>query len=291
MLGVLGNKRLNSESVKANRRTESRRLPGAVVPYASGELRARFDAWLDDTLKRHSRALEFREIRQGVRALSSLWLERRAGGELARRAIEGQGKRAALASYFAALHFLTLHHTLEHLGDTTLSGIRRIFDLGCGTGACGAALGAAVPTRTTVFGVDRSAWVLGEARRTWSHFGLRQHTRRAELPEGMPEGSRGDLLMLGWVVNEIDAGPREELRKALRAVLGRGARVLIAEPLARSVSPWWESWCEALDARSEIVKLRIERPAWIEEMDRASGLDHSTLGARVLLAGPTPRGD
>ena len=277
--------------MKSNTGTESRSAGAAVAPYASGELKTRFDAWLTDTVKRHSRKLEFREIRQGVRALSSLWLERRAGGELARRAIEGHGKRAALASYFAALHFLTLHHTLEHLGDTTLSGIRRIFDLGCGTGACGAALGAAVPTRTTVFGVDRSAWVLGEARRTWSHFGLRQHTRRAELPEGMPEGSRGDLLMLGWVVNEIDAGPREELRKALRAVLGRGARVLIAEPLARSVSPWWESWCEALDARSEIVKLRIERPAWIEEMDRASGLDHSTLGARVLLAGPTTRGD
>ena len=186
-----------------------------------------FDAWLDDTVKRHSRALEFREIRQGVRALSSLWLERRAGGELARRAIEGQGKRAALASYFAALHFLTLHHALARLGDTTLSGVRRIFDLGCGTGACGAAVGTALPTRATVFGVDRSAWVLGEARRTWSHFGLRQRTRRAELPEGTPEGSRGDLLVLdGDPISDIkvlqDRGKLWLIVKGGRGVGGQG---------------------------------------------------------------------
>lgn len=274
--------------MKVGTGTESGAPSWAVVPYASGELRTRFDAWLEGTVSRHSRALEFREIRQGVRALSSLWLERRAGGGLARRAIEGHGKRAALATYFAALHFLTLHHALARFADTTLPGIRRIFDLGCGTGACGAAVGAAVPTRATVFGIDRSAWVLGEARRTWSHFGLRQRTRRAELPEGTPQGSRGDLIVLGWVANELDPGPRDQLLESLGAALGQGARVLIAEPLARSVSPWWDAWGEALDARAEVVKLRIERPEWIAEMDRAAGLDHSTLGARVLLAGHPP---
>ncbi len=270
-------------------RTESDAPIEAVLPYASGEFRVRFDAWLDDALTRHTHALEFREIRQGVRALSSLWLERRAGGELARRAIEGQGKRAALATYFAPLHLLTLHHALQQFGDETLLGVRRIFDLGCGTGACGAAAGAALARPGSILGVDRSAWVLGEARRTWSQFGLRQRTRRAELPDGIPEGSDGDALVLGWVVNELEAHPRDELRERLRAALTRGARVVVAEPLARGVSPWWEAWGEALDARSETVRLRVERPAWIEKMDLASGLDHSTLGARVMFAGGPAR--
>ena len=135
-----------------------------------------------------------------------------------------------------------------------------------------------------VFGVDRSAWVLGEARRTWSHFGIRHHTRRADHPNGTPEGARGDAFVLGWVVNELQPQDRDELRKRLDASIDRGARVLIVEPLARAVSPWWDSWCETLDARSEIIRLRIERPAWVEDLDRASGLDHSTLGARVLYA-------
>ena len=79
-------------------RTESDAPIEAVLPYASGEFRVRFDAWLDDALTRHTHALEFREIRQGVRALSSLWLERRAGGELARRAIEASGGTLSFSS-------------------------------------------------------------------------------------------------------------------------------------------------------------------------------------------------
>src|SRR5690606_25842124 len=40
-------------------------------PYLTGPLRAAFDAWLADTVARHSRELEFREIRKGLQALST----------------------------------------------------------------------------------------------------------------------------------------------------------------------------------------------------------------------------
>lgn len=96
-----------------------RRGAGAVRPYLAGALRAAFDAWLADTVRRHSRVLEFREIRRGVQAVSALYVQRREGADLAARAIEGRGKRAALATFYAPLHFLTAHHLLAGLGPAT----------------------------------------------------------------------------------------------------------------------------------------------------------------------------
>src|SRR5512145_3076555 len=104
-------------------------------PYLEGELRARFDAWLEGAVARHSPPLSFAEVRQGVRALSSLWVERRAR---AARALDGAGKRAAFATYYAPLHFLATWHALRGLGESAApessAGLRRVVDLGCGTG-------------------------------------------------------------------------------------------------------------------------------------------------------------
>ena len=85
---------------------------GPPVPYLEGTLRADFDAWLAATVARHSVDLEFRELRKGAQALSWLYVERRAEGDLAARAVDGRGKRAALASYYAPLHFLATQHAL-----------------------------------------------------------------------------------------------------------------------------------------------------------------------------------
>ncbi|MEN6631590.1 MAG: hypothetical protein ABFD84_04115, partial [Candidatus Polarisedimenticolia bacterium] len=72
-----------------------------TVPYLEPPLREAFDAWLEGTVSRFVPPLTFTELRKGAQALSTLYVERRGGGGLATRAIEGTGKRAALATYFA----------------------------------------------------------------------------------------------------------------------------------------------------------------------------------------------
>src|SRR5215470_17411488 len=83
---------------------------GPTQPYLTGALRDAFDAWLAGAIERHTAGLAFREVRKGAQALSWLYVERRGEVDLAAHTIDGRGKRAALCSYYAPLHFLTAHH-------------------------------------------------------------------------------------------------------------------------------------------------------------------------------------
>ena len=260
-------------------------------------LRTRFEAWLADAVQRHSRELEFREIRKGVQAVSDLYVERRPGVDLGARALEGRGKRAALATYFGPLHFLTLHHLLTAVGPARLGPVRRVLDLGCGTGAAGAATAATLAADDTtteaprIVGLDRSGFVLAEARQCYAHFGLEAQTLRGQLPAAIPEIGAGDLLVFGWSVNELGTRARGELWDTLVGALGRGARLLLLEPLAGPVSPWWRAWARGLSplgVEEPRHKVQVVLPEWIARLDKAAALDHRTLGARVLV-GPLTR--
>jgi SAM-dependent methyltransferase len=258
------------------------------LPYASEPVRTSFDRWLEETVERHRRELTFTEIRKGVQALSALYVERRGEGGLATRAVEGRGKRAALACYYAPLHFLTVHHALRMAGDE-LPAPRRIVDLGCGTGAVGAAAALTLDGACPLVGCDRSGWALDEARETWSAFGLAGRARRGDLPRGAPPPEAGDLWCCGWFVSELDEGARADLLRRLRRAVRRGGRVLVAEPLSTRVSPWWQEWTEELardDVRSELIRVSIHRPRFVAEMDKAARLDHQVIGARVLIGPP-----
>jgi SAM-dependent methyltransferase len=250
------------------------------------DVRRRFDAWLAAEIERE-KPLGVREIRQGVRALSALYVEERGRGELARRAVGGAARRAALATYYAPLHFL-----VAFAAGAALLGARpaprRVLDLGCGTGAAGAAAALATDGAAAVLAVDRSPWALGRARRTYAAFGLAARTRRGALPAALPGLRAGDLAVLGWAVNELGAEARAHLLSALARGVARGARLLLLEPLAAAASPWWDEAAARLataGVRATLFKRALERPAWIETLDAAAGLDHRTLGARVL-AGP-----
>jgi len=208
---------------------------------------------------------------------------------VAGRATEGVGKRAAFASYYAPLHFLTVHHALTALPEA-LRGVRRILDLGCGTGAAGAAAARTAPEPPDLVAVDRSGWALAETRHTLAAFGLRGRVRRGRLPGALPRAEAGDLLVLGWVVNELGEPERERLREGLDAAVARGARLLLFEPLAGSAAPWWPAWSAALaerGVRDAELRVRPALPPLLTELDRATGLRHGELGAR-LLHGPSP---
>jgi SAM-dependent methyltransferase len=263
------------------------------APRLDEALRGRFDAWLSDTIARHSPPLAFSEIRKGVQALSLLYVERRpeASGAISRRSLDGAGKRAAFATTFGALHFLTAHGVARHLARAhgeRFEERRGLLDLGCGTGAAGAGVATALgpPVAARLWGVDRSGWAVAEARRTARAFGLRASLRRGDLQQALRRARGRELVVLGWVVNELDEEERAALAESLGRHLGRGGGLLQLEPVARGVCPWWAEWSESLarqGAASGELKWAARRPDWIARMDRASGLDHRVLSARWLL--------
>lgn len=256
------------------------------IPYLDEPLATAFDRWLDGVIARYVPPLTFTELRKGVQALSTLYVERREEGRLAARAIDGLGKRGAFATYYAALHFLTVHHTFEMVGGAdTFGAPRRIVDLGCGTGAVGAALATAFAPHPELLGIDRSGWALEEAERTWTAFDLAGQVQRAELPEGLKALGAGDLLALGWTLSEWEPELRGAFLARITRALRRGAALYVAEPLATGVTPWWDEWSERLaefGVRQELCKVAIVRPPFLQDMDKAAKLDHQVIGARVL---------
>jgi SAM-dependent methyltransferase len=289
--------------------------PGPLRPYLEGRLRSDFDRWIAESVARHSPPLEFREIRRGVQALSSLYLERRAGADLSLRASDGAGKRAALATYYAPLHFLATCYALESLqshpemndaardvsrnsarpppalhasGSGSYWSPRRIWDLGCGTGAVGAALARAFEPGLEVVGIDRSGFALREARHTYRALGVFARTRRGRIPTALPKPKAGDLWAFGFALNEFDQIARTATLSAIAEAVASGVVLFAIEPLAGPVTPWWNEWREALapfGVETHLAKRSIARPEWLGRLDRASGLKHRVVGAR-FLAGP-----
>jgi SAM-dependent methyltransferase len=252
--------------------------------------RLRVEAWLQGTLDRAA-PLGFADLRKGVRALSSLYVERRGRGHLAARAVDGAARRAALGSYYAVLHFATAWAIARALPCGAL-GARpvRLVDLGCGTGAAGAGVARALGGGLRLLGLDRSGWALAEARRTWRAFGLAGGARRTVLPAALPRLGPGDLIVAGFLLNELDSASRDPLLGALARGARRGAHLLLLEPLSGRVSPWWDdaaSQLASVGVAAARLKGAFTRPDWIARMDAASGLDHRVLGARALY-GPCP---
>src|SRR6266571_3072365 len=117
---------------------------------------SRFDRWLAALEARHLADLTFPEVSRALRALSSAYVERR--GRLATgAALDGAGKRAAFALFYGPLHFITVREAVKALG-AHRPPPARILDLGCGTGAAGAAWAVSAGGTPFVEGVDQSAW-------------------------------------------------------------------------------------------------------------------------------------
>lgn len=250
-------------------------------------IRRRLDAWLAGAVARACPPLTFPEVRKGVQAVSSLYVERRPSAGLGARTSESEGKRAALATYYAPLHFIAASHAAHAIAPEVRAAVLRVHDLGCGTGAAGAAFALACPGQVAIEGIDRSGWALREARHTHAAFGLRGRTRRASLPEALPRLRGGDALVLGWMANELEQGARVRLLDFVAGAVRAGHAVLVLEPLARAIAPWWPTWAATLvplGARDLELKVDADLPEWIERLDAASGLDHTTLGVRVLAA-------
>jgi SAM-dependent methyltransferase len=241
------------------------------------------DAWLQALEERYLADLTFAEIARALRALSSTYVERRQ--RLAEGAVfDGAGKRAAFALFYAPIHFLLVQRIVSAIGPAGRGSKATLVDLGCGTGAAGAAWASTRGDRHAVLGIDRHPWPLAEAARTYRLFGLKGATRRANLADVRLPAGPSDFLT-AFTLNELADPVRDRLLDQLMARARRGDRLLVIEPLARSVSPWWDAWRDKIVAaggRSDEWRFQTELPAVVRKLDRAAGLNHRELTARSL---------
>jgi ubiquinone/menaquinone biosynthesis C-methylase UbiE len=245
-------------------------------------------AWLEALERRHLADLRVAEVTRALRALSSSYVERRRSAVPA--TLEGAGKRAAFALFYAPLHFLTVAAVVDGLG-AAVPPPRQIVDIGCGTGVAGAAWSLAAGGQPPVSGIDRHPWAVSEARWTFSALGLRGRATQGDLTR-LPRLVRGDAVVAAYALNELANDAREKLEGRLLDAAGEGVRVLVVEPIARSAAPWWEGsarrWLAA-GGRDDEWRLPLELPPLVKQFDRAAGLDHRIVTCRSLyLPGRRP---
>jgi predicted RNA methylase len=241
-----------------------------------------FSAWLSALEARHLADLRVPEVTRALRALSSAYVERRHA--LARgAALDSHGKRAAFALFYAPLHFMVVHHVVTALGAHEPAPAT-IADLGCGTGAAGAAWALAAGGRSRLIGLDRHPWAVDEARWTYARLGLDGQARQGDVAKFRPP--RGHTaLIAAYVLNELPEGARDALVLTLLDAAAAGSRVLIVEPISRAVTPWWEAVTEraqTLGARADQWHIRLDLPPLLALFDKAAGLHHRETKAKSL---------
>jgi hypothetical protein len=237
--------------------------------------------------ERHLADLTFSELSRSVRALSSTYVERRQkiaeGG-----AFSGAGKRAAFALFYGPLHYLLIRHIVGSLPGAAAAVPALVVDLGCGTGAAGVAWASACHATPSIVGMDRHPWALGEAVKTYRDFRLVGRTRKGDISAASLPRDRA-AVVAAFAMNELTETAREALILRLVERAARGDRLLIVEPLAGFVAPWWNRWrprFEQAGGRADEWRFCVDLPPIVEKLDRAAGLNHRELTGRSFwLAG------
>ena len=245
-----------------------------------------FFRWTTALEAKHFAELTFPEVSRALRALSSTYVERRQ--KLAQgAALSGAGKRAAFALFYGPLHHLLVRHIAANLPGATRSA-PTLIDLGCGTGASGAAWALACAQAPRVIGIDRHPWALAEAADTYRAFGIAATVRRDDVATAtLPKAPAA--ILAAFTLNELADAGRDALLPRLLERARQRDPVLVVEPLAGFVAPWWKKWRAAFESaggRADEWRLRAELPPIVEKLDRAAGLNHREITGRSLwLAG------
>ena len=243
----------------------------------------RIAAWLEALEQRHLADLTFAEVGRALRALSSCYVERRgriAGGS----ALDGAGKRAAFALYYGPMHFILLRHILGAIGGQLGRDVA-ILDVGCGTGVAGAAWSLASGAATQIMGIDRSDWAVAEAHWTWHSLGVPGRARRGDALAA-PWPRKRLAIVAAFTANELQSEARSRLRERLEQRASLGDTILVVEPVARGVAPWWSEWRDrwtALGVREDEWRVHLALPEIVARLDRAVGMRHDELTARTLF--------
>jgi trans-aconitate methyltransferase len=187
--------------------------------------------------------------------------------------------------FYGPLHFLLIRHIVATLPLASAPS-DVVVDLGCGTGAAGAAWASGSGTRT-VFGVDRNPWATAEAIRTYREFGLDGRVRRDDIATVRLPKARS-VVVAAFTMNELSDEARDDVMGRLVERVERGDRILVVEPLAGFVAPWWNRWRDAfasMGGRADEWRVKTELPPIVAKLDRAAGLDHREITGRSLWSG------
>lgn len=250
----------------------------------------RFLDWVAALEARHLADLRVPEVTRALRALSSVYVERRKqslprdGSRQVLGALDSAGKRAAFALFYAPLHFIAVTEVIRARSGTAPPP-STIIDLGCGTGAAGAAWALATQPAPKVIGLDRHPWAVDEARWTYAQLGVRGHARQGDVTRA-PALGRGDAIVIAYVLNELPEAARVRLETRLVESASRGGRVLVIEPIARAIAPWWNEMTArfaSVGGRADEWRLSIDLPPLLQKFDHAAGLNHRELTFRSLF--------
>jgi SAM-dependent methyltransferase len=239
--------------------------------------------WISALEARHLADLRFAEVTRALRALSSAYVERRhkvASGAT----LDSAGKRAAFALYYGPLHFLATQHVVKML---SFEPAADVLDLGCGTGTVGAAWALTSPNPPAVTGIDRHPWAVDEAKRTYRELGVSGHARIGDVAR-LPALRNDTAVAVGYLMNELPEVVRRRLEDQLVVHARGGARVLILEPIARAITPWWDETAArmaAVGGRADEWRFRAEVPDLVARLGKAAGLDYRELRLRSICAG------
>lgn len=245
-------------------------------------MRAHLDRWFSALQERHLAELEWPEVTRALRALSSAYVQRRkrlpAGA-----ALDGRGKRAAFALFYGPLHFAAVWSVIDALRSdgSNLGFSPSVIDAGCGTGAGGAAWALATGSAPKVLGLDVHPWAVTEAAWTYRFFGIDGRAARGDLATARPDPLAG--IVAAYTLNELDEAARQ---KVLAQALSGGREVLVIEPIARGITPWWDAVAKdviARGGRSDDWKLPLDMPERWRLLDRAAGFRRDHLSARTLF--------
>jgi hypothetical protein len=242
--------------------------------------------WMTRIEARHLANLQFAEVSRALRALSSAYVERRHTAIAAGKVLDTAGKRAAFALYYGPLHFVTTIRVLESLAvPLKNSSALPVLDLGCGTGAVGAAV-AHWTGAGRIHGIDVHPWTLDEARATYASFGLDATVTRASVAR-LRRPASPSFIAAGYVANELPDAEREALRQTLADAVQRGSQLLVIEPLSGQAAPWWPEWVERfapLGARADTWQLTLSPPDLTIRLGSAAGLTPTSVKARTIAA-------
>ena len=254
----------------------------------SGSADSHFGNWIAALDERHLADLTVSEVGRALRALSSCYVERRS--RLAEgAALEGAGKRAAFALFYAPLHYQATAHIVDRL---EAGGVVEIVDLGCGTGAAGAAWALTARKAVRVGGFDRSAWAVAEANWSYQQLGVPGRATRLDLTRVQLRPRPGLGVLAAYAINELTDAARATVLPRLIDAGQRGASVLVIEPIARRLAPWWSRWESAFTAAggsADEWRLPASLPPRQRQLAKSAGLNPQELTARTLFLAGDPR--
>ena len=193
---------------------------GPAPPHTVSPPDDRFARWIAALEAKHLAELTFPEVSRALRALSSTYVERAAEARRRRGAVGRRQARGLRAVLRPAPPSPASTHIVDEPARVRRANVQTLLDLGCGTGASGAAWAAACANRRrALVGIDRHPWAIGEAAATYRAFGIPATVRQGDIatvdaPERAGVDSRG--------VHDERAG-RCGARRAARAA-GRARR-------------------------------------------------------------------